>query len=74
MNAPIRRRTNLTMDAKLVDMAKELDVNLSRAAEDGVRRAVREKWKADNRAAMESQNAWLEKNGLPLAKWQVLKV
>jgi antitoxin CcdA len=45
-------------------------VNLSRAAEEGVRRAVSaaksEHWKAENAAALRSSNAYVEKHGLPL--------
>ena len=41
MNAlPPRKATNLSLDAALVDAARALDVNLSRAAEEGLRKAV----------------------------------
>ncbi len=50
--------------------AKALKVNLSRAAEEGVRQAVvaakAEQWKADNAAALRSSNSYVEKHGLPL--------
>lgn len=67
-----RKPTNLSMDATLLDEARGLGVNLSRAAEAGLREAVRaakaEAWRRENRAALESTNNWVEVNGLPLAK------
>jgi post-segregation antitoxin (ccd killing protein) len=47
MNAPTRKRTNVTLDADLIARARarararELDVNLSGAVEEGVAAAVR---------------------------------
>lgn len=67
-----RKPTNLSLDAALLDEARGLGVNLSRAAEAGLREAVRaakaEAWRRENRAALESTNDWVEVNGLPLAK------
>lgn len=67
-----RRPANLSMDAALLDEARGLGVNLSRAAEEGLRAAVRaakaEAWRRENRAALDSVNDWVEANGLPLAK------
>ena len=76
MNAPdrpaARRATNLHLETDLVDEARSLGVNLSRAAEAGLRRAVAEekarRWREENREAMLSCNAWVEEHGLPLAK------
>jgi antitoxin CcdA len=72
MNAPTRHRkaTNLSLDADLLDEAKALGINVSRAAEGGVARAVAlEKgrlWQQENAAALESSNAWVVERGLPL--------
>lgn len=70
MNAHPRKPTNLSLDAALLTEAKSLKVNLSRAAEEGVRHAVAtakaEQWKAENAAALSSSNAYVEKHGLPL--------
>lgn len=67
-----KKPTNLSLDAALVAEAGEYDVNLSQAAEAGVREAVRaakaEAWKRENAEAIRSSNEWVEKNGLPLAK------
>ena len=66
-----RRSTNLTLDTDLLSEAKALQVNLSRAAEDGIRQAVArtraERWLAENRTALESSNAHVDDQGLPLA-------
>lgn len=70
MNAQPRKSTNLSLDSVLLSEAKALKVNLSRAAEEGVRIAVAaakaERWKAENAAALKSSNAYVEKHGLPL--------
>jgi antitoxin CcdA len=75
MNAlPPRKATNLSLDAALVDDARALDVNLSRAAEEGLRKAVAaekgRRWLEENRAAIDAWNGWVEKNGLPLAQYR----
>lgn len=66
-----RKATNLTLDAALLAEARACGVNLSRAAEAGVRDAVRaarsEAWQRDNRTALLAANDWVEENDLPLA-------
>ncbi|MES0828265.1 type II toxin-antitoxin system CcdA family antitoxin [Ruegeria sp. SCP11] len=70
MNTHSRKPTNLSLDSVLLAEAKSLKVNLSRAAEEGVRAAVAaakaEQWKAENASALKSSNSYVEKNGLPL--------
>ncbi len=70
-----RKATNLTLDATLVGSARELGVNLSQAAEDGIRRAVAQAradhWRLENHAALDSSNEFVEANGLPLEKWRL---
>ena len=72
MSKASRKPTNLSIDSALLSEAKALNINLSRAAEDGVIAAVNEakaqKWKAENSDAIESSNKYVEKNGLPLDK------
>ena len=73
VDAALRRRsTNVTLTVALVDEAKALGVNLSQAAEVGVADAVARKraevWLAENREALESSNAYVEAQGLPLAR------
>ena len=74
MNQHTRKATNVSLDRALVEEARELDVNLSRAAEEGLRAAVKaekeRQWKQENREVIESYNAWVEENGIPLAKYR----
>lgn len=69
-----RKSTNLTLDATLLAEAKNLKVNLSRAAEKGIRRALQKKretaWKAENKQAIVSSNNYTDEHGLPLAAYK----
>ena len=70
--ATTRRATNLTIDASLIDEARALKVNVSRAAEAGIVQAIREQkarqWQQDNAGAIQSSNEWVDRHGLPLTK------
>lgn len=74
LNAQPKKATNLTLDASLIEEARTLNVNLSRAAEEGLRVAVREaradRWRTENAEALASSNAWVEQHGLPLARYR----
>lgn len=74
--APVRKPTNLSLDSALLAQARALDVNLSRAAERGIKAEVAEAakaaWQAENRAALESSNRYFEQNGLTLDGYRVL--
>ena len=67
-----KRATNVSLSSEVLDAAKAMDINISRAAERGVAQAVAEKqaeaWLRDNQDALESSNAFVDKYGLPLAK------
>jgi antitoxin CcdA len=71
MSEPAR---SLDLDPKLLDEATSLNVDVPRAAADGVRRAVEQeksrRWFAENPDYFKSWNDWIEKNGLPLAKYR----
>lgn len=71
---PQRKATNLSLDQRVVAEAKELELNVSRIAEEAISDAVRaernRRWKKENREALESSNEWVRKNGLPLAKYR----
>ena len=74
MGAQLRKATNLSLDTELLLEARALGVNVSRAAEEGLRAAVRiaraDAWRAENAEALASSNAWVEANGLPLAAFR----
>lgn len=69
---PTRRPTNLSLDSVLLSEAKTLGINVSRSAESGIAEAVKrckeQRWLQENAAALESSNAYVEANGLPLAQ------
>jgi len=67
-----RKPTNLSLDSALLKEAKALGINVSRSAEAGIAEAVKlhkqKKWLEDNATALASSNAYVEANGLPLAR------
>lgn len=69
-----RKSTNLSLDARLVAEAKNLDINISRVAEKSIADAVAEEkarlWKIENREAIQSLNEYVEKHGLPLEEFR----
>jgi antitoxin CcdA len=69
-----RRATNVTLLEPLLREARALKINVSQACESGLARAVASaramQWQADNRAAMDAWNDYVEQNGLPLAEFQ----
>jgi antitoxin CcdA len=69
-----RRATSMTLDASLLDEARALGVNLSRAAEDGILAQVRaarvKRWKEENAEAIVDYNKWIEENGVPLQRFR----
>jgi antitoxin CcdA len=79
MNRPARfegpkKATNVSLNAELVDEARRLEINVSEACQSGlaaeVKKAREAAWKEENRAAIESWNEYIRKNGLPLAKYR----
>ena len=69
-----RKATNVSINEALLSEAKALKINVSKAAEAGLVIALAEKrsalWLAENRAALESSNSYVEQNGLPLAQYR----
>lgn len=69
-----KKPTNVSISEVLLAEAKELQINVSRAAEAGLDRAIAERraeiWRRENREALQSSNDYVEKNGLPLAKYR----
>jgi antitoxin CcdA len=69
-----KRPTNLSLDASLLTEARSFRVNLSQAAEAGLRRAIAEakaeQWRHENAGALADSNNWVEANGLPLDRYR----
>ena len=72
-NAP-KKATNLSLNSKVLEMARELGMNVSQtvdallAAE--VKRRYWERWNEENKEAIAAYNARIAKEGLPLAKYR----
>ena len=70
-----KKATNVSLAEPLLAEAKALRINISQAAEAGVAQAVAarraEQWVAENKEVFESSNAYVEKYGLPLAKYRM---
>lgn len=69
-----KKATNLTLNSGVLEMARELGMNISQTV-DGlltaeVKRRYREKWNEDNKEAVAAYNARIAKEGLPLAKYR----
>lgn len=69
-----RKATNLSLDVALVEDARALGINLSRACEDGLRQQIAaergRRWHAENAEAIAAWNVWAENNELPLDKYR----
>ena len=67
-----RKASNVTIDAGLLEHAKKLGIDISKASEEGLSRAVADKqgaiWLQLHLAAFESSNVSVDRNGIPLAK------
>lgn len=67
-----RRATSLTLDRDMLEEAKCLGLNVSRAAEEGLAAALKaertRRWKEENAEAMHAHNAFVERNGIPFAR------
>lgn len=78
MNKPLiaarRKATNISLDAELLDAARALNINISRACERGLTEQIAEaraqQWRADNADAIASSNRHVEDHGLPLATYR----
>lgn len=70
-----RRPTNVSLDASLIEEAKALNINVSRACEEGLAKQIasarRERWMEDNAEAIAASNAYVAEHGLPLEKYRV---
>lgn len=69
-----RKPTNLSLDTGLVEEARQLGINVSRACELGLKSRIAEEraraWLEENAQAIASSNAYVEKQGLPLGRYR----
>ena len=73
-DASPKRPVNLSLTAKVLDMARELGMNISQTVDallaEEVQRRYWERWNEQNKEAIENYNARIEREGLPLAKYR----
>ena len=64
----MKRATNVSIDARLLAQARELDINLSKSLEDALReriaRAAGERWRRATAKAIEAHNERVAKKGM----------
>ena len=69
-----KRPVNLSINARTLELAKELGMNLSQTVDSfltaEVQRRYWERWNDDNKEAIDAYNARVEKEGLPLARYR----
>jgi antitoxin CcdA len=69
-----KRPTNLSLNGKVLDMARELGMNISQTVDallaEEVQRRYWARWNEDNKQAIADYNARIEREGLPLAKYR----
>jgi Post-segregation antitoxin (ccd killing mechanism protein) encoded by the F plasmid len=74
MPAKARTSTELPLDDALLREARELGLDLSGAAEEGIAHAVKaekeRRWKIDNAEAIKAENEYIAKHGLPFSKYR----
>lgn len=70
-----KKTTSVSVAEPLLAEAKVLGINVSQAAEEGLAKAVStkraEQWIQENWDAIQSSNEYVEKHGLPLAKYRM---
>lgn len=69
-----KRATNLSLNSAVLDMAKDLGMNLSATVDallaQEVQRRYWERWNEENKEAIEHYNARIAREGLPLARYR----
>lgn len=70
-----KRAVNVSVDAEILGLAKEIGVNLSQTLEDALRKLTEaeriRRWQEENRESIESHNAFIERYGtLTEALWR----
>jgi len=69
-----RKATNISLDAALLEEARGLHINISRACERGLAEQIAEtrtaRWQAENAEALASSNAYADRHGVPLADFR----
>ncbi len=63
-----KRAVNVSIDAEILKVAKEMKINLSQAFEETLRERTKDerirRWREENKDAIDSYNAYIERNGV----------
>ncbi|WP_188064546.1 type II toxin-antitoxin system CcdA family antitoxin [Sphingobium sp. KCTC 72723] len=69
-----RKATNLSLDSALVEDARALGINLSRACEEGLRKEIAaergRQWQEENAEAIAAWNIYDSEHGSPLDQYR----
>ena len=69
-----KRATNLTLSVKVLDMARELGMNISQTVDallaEEVRKRYWERWNDENEEAITAYNERVEREGLVMQKYR----
>ena len=69
-----KKPTNLSLNSKVLEVARELGMNVSQTVDsllaEEVRRRYWERWQEENKEAIAEYNERVARHGLPLAKYR----
>ena len=69
-----RKATNLSLDSALVEDARALGINLSRACEEGLRKEIpverTRRWQEENAEAIAAWNSYDSEHGSPVDQYR----
>ncbi len=72
--APTKRAINLSLNAKVLEKARELGLNVSATVDtllaEEVQRVYWQRWNEENKEAIDHYNARIAKEGIPLARYR----
>ncbi|MDO9143470.1 MULTISPECIES: type II toxin-antitoxin system CcdA family antitoxin [Comamonadaceae] len=71
---PLKRATNLSLSADVLDAAKALELNISQVCDSYLRELVaqeqRHRWRSEHADFIAAYNATIGTEGLPLDQWR----
>jgi antitoxin CcdA len=63
-----KRAVNVSVDAELLTIAKEIGINVSKVTEDALRKTTEperiRRWRIENKDVIDSYHAYIERNGI----------
>jgi antitoxin CcdA len=69
-----KKPTNLSLNSKVLEMARELGMNISQTVDtllaEEVKRRYWERWSEENKSAISEYNERVAREGLPLARYR----